>query len=427
VTVATTPAVGGERLVPLPDAVARDYLVLCLRLDQHIPGLVDGYFGPADLKAQVDMEQLRSPARVAEDAAALRARLANEVDAPDRRRWLDVQLVALETHARALAGDALPYLDLVERTFDFRPQARPDDAFRAIAARLDALLPGRGPVVERLAALDEALAIPPDKVAPVADWLADRFRARADELFGLPEGESLRISFVRNQPWSGYNWYDGGLQSRVDINLDLPIRAPVLIHTIAHETYAGHHLEHAWKEADVVLTQGRLECSALLINAPECLISEGLADLGMRVAMTPADVALLLAEAAQQAGLDTGGEGVAAWADRQVEINDLRDELGAVSVNAALLRHVEGRSHEDVAAYLREVGLRSPDRAEKSLEFIEHPLWRTYVFVYTEGEQLLRRWVGDEPRARVERFGRLLREQITPGQVVDDLAAGGDR
>ena len=51
------PAVGGTRTVPAPDAVARDYLLLGLRLDQRIPGLVDGYFGPADLKATVDIEQ----------------------------------------------------------------------------------------------------------------------------------------------------------------------------------------------------------------------------------------------------------------------------------------------------------------------------------------------------------------------------------
>jgi hypothetical protein len=42
----TVPAVGGTRTVPAPDASARDYILLGLRLDQHIPGLVDGYFGP---------------------------------------------------------------------------------------------------------------------------------------------------------------------------------------------------------------------------------------------------------------------------------------------------------------------------------------------------------------------------------------------
>ena len=83
-----------------------------------------------------------------------------------------------------------------------------------------------------------------------------------------------------------------------------------------------------------------------------------------------------------------------------------------------VVRHVEGRSHDEVVGYLRDVGRLSGDRAEKRLEFIEHPLWRTYVFVYAEGEALLERWVDavSEPE-RAARFGRLLREQLTPGAV----------
>src|SRR5207244_13350670 len=126
-----TVAVGGERLIQAPDPIARDYLLLALRLDQRIPGLVDGYFGPADLQATVEMEQLRPTARLVEDAADLRARASAEVAEPDRRRWLDVQVRALETHARGLAGEALPYLDHVERSFDFRPSRRPDRQFAA--------------------------------------------------------------------------------------------------------------------------------------------------------------------------------------------------------------------------------------------------------------------------------------------------------
>ena len=86
--------------------------------------------------------------------------------------------------------------------------------------------------------------------------------------------------------------------------------------------------------------------------------------------------------------------------------------------NVALLRHVEGRSHDEVVAYLRDVGRVSQARAEKRLEFIEHPLWRTYVFVYAEGEALLERWLDAVPEGeRAARFGRLLREQITPAAV----------
>ena len=43
--------------------------------DQHMPGLVDGYFGPADLKARVDIEQLRSPRRLLDDIASLEERV----------------------------------------------------------------------------------------------------------------------------------------------------------------------------------------------------------------------------------------------------------------------------------------------------------------------------------------------------------------
>ncbi|MDH4142458.1 MAG: hypothetical protein OEV61_07595, partial [Chloroflexota bacterium] len=82
------PAMGGARTVPSPDPIATDYLLLALRLDQRIPGLVDGYFGPATLKAQVDMEQLRAPGRLRQDAADLRQRLALDVPEPDRRAWL---------------------------------------------------------------------------------------------------------------------------------------------------------------------------------------------------------------------------------------------------------------------------------------------------------------------------------------------------
>ena len=48
----------------------------------------------------------------------------------------------------------------------------------------------------------------------------------------------------------------------------------------------------------------------------------------------------------------------------------------------------------------------SQARAEKRLEFIEHPLWRTYIFVYAEGEALLERWVDAVPEVGARRAVR---------------------
>ncbi len=427
---ATVPAVGGDREVPAPDPFARDYLLLALRLDARIPGLVDGFFGPAELKATVDMEQLRTPVRLVADAVDLLARLDAEVSDPARREWLRVQVVALETHARALAGEVLPYLEHVVRCFDFEPQRRPEAEFDAAAATIDRHLPGPGDLRDRLAAWDEQLVVPPDRLPSILDWLVAGFRARARVTFGLPEGEDLRVSLVTGQPWSGYNWYDGGLRSRVDLNTDLPIRAPDLFGVMSHETYPGHHLEHAWKEAELVTRQARLEASALLINAPECLISEGLAEVGRRFAIPAADEVDLLVELFARAALPLAADRaeVRAAAEVSAAIRAPRAALRAVDVNAALLRHVDGVPHDDVRAYLERLALLTPERAEKKLEFIEHPLWRTYTFVYSEGQALLERWLAAVPaKAQAERFRRLLVEQVTPSGIAAEIAAGPAR
>lgn len=426
-TQARTPAVGGAREVPVPDPLARDYLLLTLRLDQHIPGLVDGYFGPADLKAQVDLEQLRPGARLADDAAALRARLAAEVAEPDRRRWLDAQLVALEAQARTLAGNPAPYLAHVTACFDFEPTRTPDAFFDAAAAELELLLPGLGPLPARIAAWDERFTIPVDRVRGVVDALLPRFRARAEAQFGLPVGEDLAVSLVRDQPWSGYNWYDGGRRSRVDLNTDLPIRAADLLAVLPHETYPGHHLEHAWHEAHLVDELGRMEASVLGINTPECLLSEGLADLGRRFAVPAADEVDLLVEVYRLAGLPGLVDDPAAArdaAERQVAIGRALTAVRGVAGNAALMLHADGVPREEVLAYLERRLLSTPERAAKRLEFITHPLWRTYVFVYFEGERLLRRWLELVPPAdQPARFRRLLVEQVTPGAIVEEIAA----
>ena len=416
----SVPAVGGTRTVPVPDAVARDYILLGLRLDQHIAGLVDGYFGPADLKAQVDTEQFRSPERLRDDAAALRGRLSTEVTAPDRRAWLDAQLLALETQAAGIAGEPLPYLEHVARCFSYAPPRHPEADFEAAAARIGELLPGDGPLADRLHAWDTRFEVPVERLLPLVEWLVGRFRATAAAEFGLPEGEDLRISLVRDQPWSAYNWFDGGRRSRIDVNTDLPVRVGDLDGLVAHEAYPGHHLEHAWKEADLVDGRGRLEASILLINTPECLISEGLADLGQRFASPPGTRADLLVELYERAGLPIAADAAAARAaaETTVALDGSRETLASIGGNAAILRHADGRSHEEVLAYLQEVGRYRLAAAQKGLEFIEHPLWRTYVFVYAEGEALLRRWLEAVPApARTERFGRLLHEQLTPAAV----------
>jgi hypothetical protein len=408
--------------VPEPDPVAREYLLLALRLDQHLPGLVDAYYGPRDLKARVDMENLRPPSLLAADARALRDRVGTEVAQPDRRRWLDRQLVALETLAARRGGEEIPYEAEVARCFDAAPAPHSPGWLGEVHRDLERLLPGRGHLADRLEEWEAPFAIPPERVPAVVDALLPGLRAAALAALAVPDGETVRVGMVTGQPWSGYNWYLGGLRSRVDLNADLPLRAVSLLETLTHETYPGHHLEHAWKEQRLVLEQGRLEASVLLIDTPECYLSEGLAELGGRLVLDGRTRMDLLGLACRTAGLRVGEDDLST----ATEIAGRRHALRAADGDAALMLHAAGRPRAEVLDYLREVALLSPARAAKRLEFIEHPLWRSYVFSYAGGEALLRDWCDPAGPAEVARgrFFRLLTEQLTPSGIDEMVRAG---
>jgi hypothetical protein len=193
--------------------------------------------------------------------------------------------------------------------------------------------------------------------------------------------------------------------------------------TVAHEAYPGHHLEHAWKEADLV-ERGRVECSALTINTPECFISEGLANVGFDFVSPPHERIDLLTEVFQLAGIPGGVDRVRRReiAERAVALLRPREILRTSRINAALMLHGEAVSRDEAVAYLERAGRYPRNVAEKRLEFIDHPLWRTYIFVYSEGEALLREWLDAVPEAdRPGRFARLLHEQLTPGTIREEL------
>ncbi len=426
------PAAGEERRVPSPDPIARDYLLLALRLGRLLPGLVDTYFGPAELKALVDAEAPRTPARLREEASAFDARLSSDVEEPDRRRWLQAQLVALEAQALMLAGDPLPYSDYVSCLFDIAPERTSEAIFEAAIEDLGRLLPtgaaGNETVADRLAAWDASFDISPDRLPAVLDWLLDRLRDRTDRLVGLPAGERIEVAFVSGRSWGSFSRYEGSRRTVAEVSRDVPCRPAGLIHMAAHEFYPGRHTEHVWKESRLVDDLGRLETSLAILNTPEALVTEGMAYLGERMVASDEDLPELLLELFDRGGLTVAADptGARDAAEKEVRIRRALASLRPVTAGAAFLLHADGASREEVAAYLRHYLPIAPDRALQRLEFIEHPIYRTHVLAAHEGERLLRRWFELGPASEhVARYGRLLREQLTPGAIRDELSSGG--
>jgi len=390
------------------DALIERYLALGLALGRHVDGLVDAYYGPPGLAARAAAEPPRPPAQLRETARQLLADLDADTDLePSRRRWLRAQVNGLRTTAAKLAGDPIGYTDEVEACYGVRPQRVPEDAFAAAHRVLDEVVPGTGPLTARYIAWREAQVAPVDTLEAAVASLADDLRARTRDLFGLPDGEHVDWELVRDRPWAGFNYYLGGLRSRVAINVDLPVLTPTLAHLVAHESYPGHHTEHTRKEVGLVRRRRRLEETIFLVGTPQCLLAEGLADLGLEVVMGRRPEATV-AEHLRPLGLPYDAEVVA-------RVAEAGDALGHVRGNAALLLHEDGVDRDTAVAYLERWALLPRARAEKAVDFLTDPTWRAYMTCYVEGLPRCRGFVGGDPA----RFERLISEQFLP----DDLTS----
>jgi hypothetical protein len=384
------------------------YLEVGLRVGRHLDGLVDAYYGPADLEQRVAGEPRRDlPALVADLRSLVAGLDAGDGDLdPVRRRWLRAQSAGLHTAARKLAGEDVAFLDEVESCYGVRPGWVDHEVYAEAHRRLDAVLPGSGPLADRYDAWRTTHHIPVDKLPAAVHTLAEAFRERTAAAFGLPEGEHVEFELVSDEPWSGFNYYEGGLRSRVAINTDLPVSSTMIGHLVAHEAYPGHHTEHCRKEVGLVRQRRQLEESIFLVGTPQCLLAEGLADLAIEALLGP-DHEPVLAELLQPLGIRYDTEVVAA-------VGAAAEALGSVRGNAALLVHDLGRPVEDAVAELERWGLQSHDRATKAMAFLTHPTWRAYIFCYVSGLPLCRRFVDGDPT----RFERLLTEQFVPADLV---------
>jgi len=405
---------------PELDEFGREYARLSFAIERHVPGFIDAYLGPDDVRATLDPDDpMGAPPGHAIVAAArdLLAKIPSLDATEGRKGYLTKQVEALRATARRVAGEVLPYREEVRLLFDIEPLATPEAMYDAVIADLDSLLPGDGPITERMVAWRQSYAISPETARRVVDVILPELRARTQEFVDLPEGEAIEIRMVQDQPWSGYNWYLGNGRSRVDLNTDLPIYAYLLTDLLTHEGYPGHHTEHALKER-LYTEHGLGEHALQLINTPECVISEGIATVAEKILFAPDELVRFRRERVYPAAGITGDP------EREVAIGAAQRILRSVPSNAALLLHEEGRDPEDVVAYLQRYALSSEAEARQRLRFIADPLWRAYIFTYHVGYELISGWLDEVPAQRRERFRTLLTDQVYPSQIAAWTTSG---
>jgi hypothetical protein len=272
------------------------------------------------------------------------------------------------------------------------------------------LLPGSQSLSKRLEAWNKQFDLSPDTILPLATYCRDEIRQRTRRLLDLPEAEELTLHLVENKPWAAYNWYQGNYRSRIEINTDLPVRANQLPLLLTHEAYAGHHTEHVVKERRLYRQLSYAEACIQLLNAPECVISEGIAELAWQIVFSEQELKTWLREELYpRAGLGPS----LVVRDRALAL--AQRKLGAVDGNAAFMLHRDGASERDIVAYIQRYSITTEQRARRTYHFIADPLLRGYVFSYHYGRDLLDRYLdaGDP----LVRFQTLLEQPLTPSRV----------
>ena len=391
--------------------LGQEFVRLALAIDEHMPGYVDAYFGPQEWKDAVVQDGKLPLPHLTERAAQLATDIsqADGMDA-QRRDFLSRQVTAMQMSLRLLAGETVSLADEVHALYDVRPQWKDESNFEAAQRQLDEILPGSGPLQERISAWKKSFEITNETIRALLPHILDVLRNRTRAKFDLPEIESFDVEFVSDQPWSAYNWYLGNCRSRIDINTDLPMKLYILPGLVAHEAYPGHHTELSIKEHKLIQEKGYVENYVNLINSPSCVVAEAIATAALEVVFSDEELQdWLRAELLPRAGLTPMDAG------RIIDYTRALEKISGLTGNAAFMLHDQKKSEDEIIAYVRRYGLQSEREAQQGLKFISNPLYRSYTFTYHIGYDILKELFAKKDRDTC--FKRLLEEPVTPSQM----------
>lgn len=415
----TTVAAGDVDGEPTPlDILAREYVAMTLEIGERDEGYVDAYYGPPDYR-EAARANPRSFAELARVAERLHGRLLEvdpaQLDPLSRRRRVSLigQLVAARTRLRMLQGERLGFIEEAQGLYGVTPQLRPLTDFDAALARIDRLLPGGGPMLDRLEAFRNRFVIPADRLDQVMRAAIAECRRRTLRHVDLPESESFVLEFVTDKSWSGYNWYQGNYHSLIQVNTDLPIRIDRAVDLGCHEGYPGHHAFNALLEQKLARGRGWIEYMVYPLYSPQSFIAEGSANYGIKLAFPGSErLEFETRTLYPLAGLATDG------AAEYGALQEALEELGSARFTIARDYLEQRIDREQAIVLLQRYQLLPRARAEQSLAFIDQ--YRSYVINYGLGAEMVGNFVeaqGRDQAARWAAMDRLLSEPTTPGDL----------
>ena len=395
------------------NSLAEQYVRLTLALGQHDPDYVDAYYGPAEWKpgeTRSGLDEIQGRVR------DLQAQLddvragSDEMEAL-RHDYLVKQTSAMAARIGMLKGERLSFDAEARALYDVEVPKLPDSHFQQVLDQLEKRFPGEGPLVDRYEAYRLRFAIPRDRLDRVFTTAIAACRGRTARHLALPAGESFTVEYVTGKSWSGYNWYQGGSRSLIQVNTDLPIYIDRAVDLACHEGYPGHHVYNALLEKNLVKDRGWMEFTVYPLFSPQSLIAEGTANYGIEVAF-PGNERLQYEEQVlfPAAGLDP------AEARGYYEVQALVEQL-AYAGNEVARRYINKEiDAAQAAAALEKFALMPRARAEQRVRFFDQ--YRSYVINYNLGKDMVRSYIekraAGDARKRWAEFGQLLSSPRLP-------------
>jgi hypothetical protein len=397
---------------------AETYVRLVRAMGEHDADYVDSYYGPPAWREEARAAKQTLP-EIHASAVALRETLAS-VDRPLegiealRLDYLRRQTSALIARAEMLEGRRFTFDEESEALYDAVAPTHGEDYFRVLNAAIDQELTGTGSLASRVEAFRAQFAIPREKLDALFTAAIDVCRTMTVAHMPLPDGESFVVEYVNGKSWSGYNWYQGGFRSLIQVNTDLPIFIDRAIDLACHEGYPGHHVYNALLEKTLVLERGWVEFSVYALFSPQSLIAEGSANYGIEVAF-PADerVAMEQETLFPIAGLDP------ARASHYYRVYDLISRTGYAG-NDAARQYLDGKiTAEQAADWLTTYALMEPARARQRVKFFDQ--YRSYVINYNLGKDLVRNYVEGRAQGNAERRWQIFAELLSSPRLPSGL------
>lgn len=358
------------------------YTRLALGVAEHVPGLLNSYFGPEAWREAVladlpSLEQLRHHA-IAVATAAQKSELGR-----NRRERILRNVRALLWLIRKAMGEQLIFSEQVRFLIDLKAESASEALFEAAHEALSEMLP-RASLLMRLRGkkLDKrwvewqaAYTLPATEVQPLLIDVLARLAEWLRTKHALPT-EPIRVVLIEGDGDPSYAEGELRLPEQASLRVDR------LYHLAARLGYGG--ADSLYRASKQRYAAGEAECAVLLNLGIAQVIVEGLHQaLLSELALYKTAIPELL-EAAALPAIEP---------EQLQAIHTAEDALQWSQANAALLLYSENLRARAVRRHLMSNALMTRQQADKVLQELADPVRAAHIFAPLIGAPLIKAWL----------------------------------